>query len=251
MDFVSLHIDESGVAFVSIEHGKVNALREQVIDELARVFAQLVGMAEAKVIVLTGRDKFFTFGFDIPHFYDYSRESFTSFLIRFTDFYHELFMFPKPVIAAINGHCIAGGTMLATACDYRIMVAGRTKIGSNELGFGSSVFAGTVEMLKYVVGARNARKILYMGELLSASDALSLGLVDKLTTSLDLARDIQEISRKFASKEPTAFASIKTMLRRSVHEKMLKWESQSIHKFVDIWYSEETRQRLGSIAIHD
>ncbi len=251
MEQVSLRIEEGGIAFVAIESGKVNALRESVIDELARVFASLATTSEVRVVVLTGHDKFFTFGFDIPHFYDYPRETFTSFLIRYTDFYHELFMFPKPVIAAINGHCVAAGATLACACDYRIMVAGRNKIGINELGFGSTVFAGTVEMLKYVVGARNARKILYMGDLLSASDALSLGLVDKLSTSLDLNRDINEVTRNFANKPAAAFASLKTMLRRSIHEVMLKWESQSIHKFVDIWYSDDTRARLAEIRIHD
>ncbi len=251
MEHVSLRLESDGVAVVSIESGKVNALNESVIEELSKVFTTLAASQEVRVVVLTGRDKFFTFGFDIPHFFEYPRENFTSFLIRFTDFYHELFMFPKPVIAAINGHCVAAGTTLACACDYRLMVAGRNKIGINELGFGSTVFAGTVEMLKYVVGARNARKILYMGDLLSASDALSLGLVDKLSTSLDLARDCSEITRSFASKAPAAFGSLKTMLRRSIHESMLKWESHSIHKFVDIWYAEDTRARLGEIRIHE
>jgi len=251
MNLVKITIEDGGTAFVSLNHDKVNAINEKMVDELSQAVAKLADDPSVKVVVLTGSGKFFSFGFDIPEFNSYSREAFTSFLIKFTQLYHELFIFPKPVIAAINGHCIASGAMLACACDYRIMIAGRTKIAINELGFGSSVFAGTVEMLKFVVGPRNAREILYSADLMSAHEAKTLGLVDRVTTSVDIGKDLAEVVGNFAKKDPAAFGSIKGLLRRPIHESMLKWESQSIHKFVDIWYSPETKAKLSTIKIHD
>lgn len=251
MELVNVTIEEGGSAVVAMSHGKVNALDESTVDELIKVMATLEKDPNVRVVVLTGRDKFFSFGFDIPQFMDYSVEDFTHFLKKFTELYRTIFMFPKPVIAAINGHCIASGAMLATACDYRIMVAGRTKIGINELGFGSTVFAGTVEMLKYVVGSRNACKILYSADLFSAGDALTLGFVDKVTTSIDMPRELGEVTRNFASKDMRAFASLKRLLRQNVHQHMLKYEAESITEFVKIWYSDETRAQLADIKIHD
>ena len=251
MELVHVTIEQGGTAMVSLHQGKVNAIDEPMVDELSQALTGLEKDDNVKLVVLTGSHKFFSFGFDIPQFMSYDRSAFTSFLIKFTRLYQNLFVFPKPVIAAINGHCIAAGAMLACACDYRIMVAGRAKIGINELGFGSTVFAGTVEMLQYVVGTRNARKILYSADLLSAADAMTLGLVDKVTTSIDMTGELARLARQFTGRDPRAFASIKSLMRRTAHETMVQRESHSIHQFVDIWYSGETRERLAAITIHD
>jgi enoyl-CoA hydratase len=84
-----------------------------------------------RALVLTGRGKFFSFGFDIPEFLPFTKEQFTNYLINFSDFYTYLFLYPKPIVAALNGHAIAGGCMLALACDHRVMTAGKGKISLN------------------------------------------------------------------------------------------------------------------------
>jgi len=66
-------------------------------------------------VVLTGRDRFFSFGLDIPEFLSYSKPDFIRFVTKFADLYTYVFLYPKPVLAALNGHTIAGGCMLATA----------------------------------------------------------------------------------------------------------------------------------------
>ena len=76
---------------------------------------------------------------------------------------------PRPVNRA--GHTVAGGCMLALACDRRVMARGKGKISLNEIGFGSSVFAGSVEMLRFAVCSRNAQEILYSGALYDADQA--------------------------------------------------------------------------------
>jgi 3,2-trans-enoyl-CoA isomerase len=69
-------------------------------------------------VILTGSGKFFSFGFDIPEFLAITKEEFTEYLANFTDLYTYLFLYSKPVIAALNGHTMAGGCMLALACDH-------------------------------------------------------------------------------------------------------------------------------------
>jgi enoyl-CoA hydratase len=140
--------------------------------------------------------------------------------------------------------------MLATACDYRIMVTGKAKISLNEIGFGSSVFAGSVEMLKCCVGQRNAQSILCSGTMYSAEEAGRLGLIDQISSEEDLTIKATEMARDFAAKDNVAFGSIKALLRKPVAERMIAAEKDSITEFVDIWYSERTRKNLDEIKIH-
>jgi Delta3-Delta2-enoyl-CoA isomerase len=249
MKFVSVSVD-GDIATVVLTRGKVNALIEAVIDELSDCFHELSSDERVKAVILTGTGKFFSFGFDIPHFMDHSKKEFTRYLTKFTDFYTELFLFPKPVVAALNGHTIAGGCMIATACDYRIMVTGKAKISLNEITFGSSVFAGSVEMLKVCAGPRNAEKILLSGGMYSAEQALNLGLIDYVSSEQNLLEDAKRIAEDSGTFSGRAYESIKHLLRGPIAEEMKKREKQSILEFVDIWYSPETRVQTGKIKIH-
>ncbi len=139
--------------------------------------------------------------------------------------------------------------MLATACDYRVMVSGRARISLNEVSFGASVFAGTAEMLKFCVGQRHAATILYSGAMYSAEDARELGLVDRISTDESLRAEAKKTAQDFAKKDRAAFRSIKALLRQPVADEMVKRERGSIQEFVDIWYSEETRKNLEQIEI--
>ena len=248
MEFVRLSIQE-GLAEVRLERGKVNALDDRVVDELSVTFRELADDPRVRAAILTGTGKFFSFGFDIPKFLGYSKDAFAEYLGRFTGLYRELYAHPKPVVAALNGHAVAGGCMLATACDARIMAAGKAKIGLNEIGFGSSVFAGSVAILTALVGARRAQEILHGGKLYSAEEALALGLVDAVVSEdhlLDAARDL---ARRHGAQAPAAFRSMKELLRRPVIEDIRAREPQSIRDFVDIWYSEPTWKQLQKIEI--
>jgi enoyl-CoA hydratase/carnithine racemase len=243
-------ISRSGdVAIVTLRRGKVNALSEAVLDELTGRFEELKSDATAAAAVLTGSGKFFSFGFDIPELLSYSKDEFVRFLRKFTTLYTELYVYPKPLVAALNGHTIAGGCMLATACDRRIMAAGGGKISLNEVTFGASVFAGSVAMLVACAGQRNAERILYSGAMYTAEEARALGLVDGVTSGEELLDQAIAEAQGLAGQDRVAFASIKALLRRPVAEEMRRREAESIREFVTIWYSEATWEQLKKIQI--
>ena len=197
--------------------------------------------------MLTGHGKFFSFGFDIPEFLPYSKEDFTAFLTRFAAFYRDLFIFAKPVIAALNGHAIAGGCMVALACDRAIMAEG-SKISLDEIGFGSSVFAGSVGLLQFRTGPR-AADVLYSGAMYSPVEAQGIGLIDEVVATDALRDRAREIATELGSRRAAAFASLKSLLRKPVADAMAIREATSIREFVDIWYSEPTWTNLRSITI--
>jgi 3,2-trans-enoyl-CoA isomerase len=248
MNFVIVSKDDN-VATLTLSRGKVNALNESAIDQIKSSLIELENDETVKAVILTGQGNFFSFGFDIPEFLSYSKDSFTKFLTKFTDLYTYMFLFPKPVVAALNGHTMAGGCMLATTCDYRIMVSGKAKIALNEISFGSSLLAGSVEMLKYCVGQKNAQSILYGGSLYSAEEASLLGLIDKISSQDTLMEDAEKAAHDLAGKDSTAFRSVKGILRKPVAEEMVRKEKEVIREFVDIWYSEKTWNNLKGITI--
>lgn len=248
MEFVQVS-REDGIAKVALTRGKVNALNEPMITQINDCFADLKNDPRVHAIILTGSGNFFSFGFDIPEFLTYSKDAFIKFLVKFTDLYSYLFLYPKPVVAALNGHTMAGGCMLASTCDYRIMVSGKAKISLNEITFGSSVPAGSIEMLKFCVGSKNAASILYQGAMYSAAEAFEVGLIDQVTSEENLATEAGKIAKNLSEKEESAFRSIKELLRRPIAEEMKKRELDSILEFVDIWYSEKTWKNLKGIKI--
>ena len=129
------------------------------------------------------------------------------------------------------------------------MAAGKGKAALNELAFGSSVFAGSVEMLRFAVGNRNAEEILYTGAMYLPEEALRLGLVDEVCPGEELLGKAMAAARELGEKNQPAFQSIKRLMRDPVAEEMRRRESASIGEFVDIWYSEATWRNLQEIGI--
>ncbi len=248
MEFVQLQ-KHDGIVTLTLARGKVNAINGPVVDQMHKQLKSLEHDPEAKAIVLTGAGKFFSFGFDVPEFLSFDKARFTQFLTAFTDLHTYLFLYPKPVVAALNGHTIAGGCMLALACDYRVMATGKARVSLNELGFGASVFAGITEMLRFAVGSANATKVLYSGSMYSAEEAKSIGLIDEVAAEQDVMDAAAKMASTLGSKHPPAFAGIKSLLRKTIAEDIMRRQADSIREFVDIWYSKHTWANLQSIKI--
>ncbi len=249
MNFIHLSISKD-IATIVLNRPKVNAINEAVVEELSGCLQRVADDSNVKSVILTGEGSFFSFGLDVPEFLSYSKDSFIKFLTKFTDLYRYIFLFPKPVVAALNGHTIAGGCMIAIACDYRLMASGKAKISLNELTFGSTVFAGSVEMLRFLIGGRNAEVVLYTGTMYSAEEAKGLGLIHEVVSKEDLRDAAQRIAEDFARRGSHAFESVKMLIRKQTGEEMNRKENESILEFADIWYSEGTRKNLENIKIY-
>lgn len=237
------------ITTLCLTRGKVNALNEEMVDHLVEQFRRLKDDPGTRAVILTGQGSFFSFGLDVPELYSYSPEDFTRFLTKFTGLYLDIFEFPKPVVAAINGHAVAGGFMIATPCDYRVMATGKAKISLNEVTFGSSVFAGSIEILRCVTGHRSAEKIAFSGKMYSADEAQALGLVDEGAEPEAVLARAQAIAAEKGARDTVAYAAIKKLLRDPVAEQIRRTEAASIRRFVEIWYSPSTREQTKGIVI--
>lgn len=250
MEYVKLTI-EASIATVTLDRGKVNALNDDMVDQVRACFEDLEKNEEVKAVILTGQGKFFSFGFDIPGFLSYSKKEFKAYLKKFTALYAYLFLYPKPIIAALNGHTVAGGCILATACDFRLMVTGKAKIALNEVAFGSTIFAGSIDMLKVCAGDRNAELVAGTGKMFSAEEAKELGLIDIVATEDSLMEQSLEIARDYAKRGGPAYGAVKLLLREPMADAFKAREEKSIDDFIEIWYSDRTWKNLEQIKIHD
>ncbi len=247
MDLIKVKTAQ-GISTIKLSRPKVNAINESLVDELIMSFSGLKNRSDVKSILLTGEGSFLSFGFDIPEFLNYSKDEFRVFVEKFCKLLNEIFLFPKPVLSGINGHAIAGGCLLALACDYRIMVEDRTKIALNELTFGSTVFPIGISILKYTVGTRNAEIMLERGGMYSANQAKEIGLIDKSAPLEKFDDLVEETLGEYSNKDPLAFSDLKYNLRKNVIERDNDFD---INRFIDIWYSDNTWNNLQNIKIKD
>ncbi|HOD65390.1 MAG TPA: enoyl-CoA hydratase/isomerase family protein [candidate division Zixibacteria bacterium] len=261
MDTVDITTSGS-LAVVTLQRGKVNAVNGDLVDRLRAAFRDLEADPAIRSVILTGRGSFFSFGLDVPELYDLPPDDFAAFLRNFTDLCRGLFLFPKPLVAAINGHAIAGGCILATACDRRVMATGKPRISLNELTFGSTVFQTAVELMRYWIGSRHAEEVLFGGRMYTAEEARAIGLVDLAAAperpgpsvgNRSAASEFEAVAFGEAARlgeiSPDAFAQAKSMLRRPVIDLIVAREEATIKRFVEIWYTPEIRASLRRITI--
>lgn len=241
---------QHAIATVTIRRGKVNAIDWQLIREFKSALQALDADATVRAVVLTGHGSFFSFGFDVPELFPYSKKRFGSFVTDFDKLLVDLYLFPKPVVAAINGHAIAGGCMLALACDERFMVRGKPKISLNEITFASTIFASPVEMLRTAVGTRTASEVLLHGRMYSAEEAKDLRLIDETCSEHDLLSRAKHRATLLGEKSADAFASLKKLTRGPIVAALRSNRAASIRNFVELWYSKSTRRALEQIRIH-
>jgi 3,2-trans-enoyl-CoA isomerase len=248
MKYVGLVVND-GLATITLKRPKVNAINEEMVAELHKAFREAESDDSVRAVILTGSGSFFSFGFDIPGFMDYPKDAFRLFVTAFSELVKYVFGFPKPVIGALNGHAVAGGCVLALACDRRIMVSGKPKIALNELTLGVTVFTSIAEMLRFTVGARNSQWLLYSGKMCPAEDALAIGLVDEAPPAEEFEAAVASAASSLAAVSGDAFRTAKNLLRKRILNRIDRDDGFSISDFVDVWYEEDTREKLARVEI--
>jgi enoyl-CoA hydratase len=214
LEFVS--IERAGaVATVTIQRpDKLNALNARVVADLSAAFAGLEASADpVRAAILTGAGKAFVAGADIAEMASLS----TLEAKRFADAGHALGARIEaaafPVIAAVNGFALGGGCELALACDF-IYAAEGAKLGQPEVGLGILPgFGGTQRLLRRV-GAARARELIYTGDLITAEQALAMGLVNAVFPGAELLARARDTAVKIASRGPLAVAASKRVMLR-------------------------------------
>ena len=236
---------QNEVALVKLDRPVTNALNLQLLDELGKALRGVKQDPDVRGLVLTSSNtRFFSIGFDIPHLFELAVEDFRVFYRAFNQVCADLYTLPKPTVAAITGHAIAGGCILALCCDYRFIAAGRKLMGLNEIKLGVPVPYLADCILQRMAGARNARDMLDSGEFYSPEQSLDKGIVDQVLPLEQVLPASIEKARSLGAMPQVAFAAIKQNRVEEIEARVLANREEKESAFVECWYSATARERL-------
>jgi enoyl-CoA hydratase len=234
---------DAGIAVLTMKHGKANALDSEFCEALAAQFAELRHSA-AKAVVITGQARMFSAGVDLKRLSDGGPDYARVFLPSLHRLYDAAFFHPKPVVAAINGHAIAGGCVLAACADRRIMARDAGRIGVTELLVGVPFPALAFEIVRFAVPARFLAEVTYSGATYEPEAALDRGWIDEVAEPEDLMEDALAVAQEIAELSPPAFALTKAQIRQGVIERVEKSGATTDKAVTEIWCAPETHARI-------
>src|SRR5689334_8529697 len=152
----------NGISTLRLNRPPANALDLPFLTELGDAFTELENQTEVRALIVTGRDKFFSAGLDLKAVPAYSADEQRLLASELNRMVGRLYGLPLPVIAAVNGHCIAGGVIVALCCDYRIAAAGDYKIGLTEARVGVVFPVGPMAVVQGELSAPAARRAVLL-----------------------------------------------------------------------------------------
>jgi enoyl-CoA hydratase/carnithine racemase len=245
MGSISVEYDGS-VAVVKLSRGVTNALDRELAEELGQTLGALREDARVRALVLaSGNDQFFSIGLDLPQLFPLDRRAFSDFIHLFGRVCLDLYALRKPTIAAITGHAIAGGCILALCCDYRFIALGKRRIGLNEIRLGIPVPYLADCVLRSLVGGRFARDMVDSGSFYLPDEALQMGLVDQVLPVEEVLPACLKRARVLGAHAQQAFAEMKRRRVESVMADALAHQDEEERMLVEMWYSDDARKRLA------
>jgi 3,2-trans-enoyl-CoA isomerase len=174
-----LQFDGAG-AFLTLDHGRANAIGLQMVDELLAALDEAENEESIRTLILTGKPGMFSAGLDVPELVGLDRSQMKRFWETFNRLCYRLYTSDLMIVSAISGHSPAGGCVLAIMTDYRIMASGAFKIGLNEVGVGIPIPGGLTEVYASLIGLRRAQDLGCRGAMVNPQSALQIGLVDEV-----------------------------------------------------------------------
>lgn len=218
-------------AWVTINRpAKLNALSSAVVATLRTTMRELDANDAVRVIVITGAGTSFSVGYDIAEEVaaGISRaEDWHAQLSRNVDLSMAVWASTKPTIAAVDGWCLAGACELAMACDL-IVATERSRFGEPEIRFGS----GPVTLLMpFLIGQKKTNELLLTGDVISATEAERIGMINRVTSVEDLQRTVDQLANKIGLTPPVTLRLTKIALVRAYEAMGLR---QAVHSNLDV-----------------
>ncbi len=213
MEFKTLLVDkQGGVATITLNRPKTfNAINDELIAELDAVMDEIIADSEIKAVIITGGEKAFAAGGDIQFMSSADVLQAERFVENIKVTFDKIYNLDRPVIAAISGLALGGGSELALACDVRIAAEGSV-IGQPEINLGIIPGAGGTQRLARVVGPGWARYLVMTGSNIDADTALRIGFVTAVVPKDQLMDEAGKIAGILSAKSSIAMKSAKRCL---------------------------------------
>lgn len=227
-----------------------NILHLELIRELIRALEWADGTAGIDGIVIGSTGEAFCTGADVSELQELSVEQGVKWLQRYYEIVDLLRSTGKPTVAAVSGDCVAGGNELAMGCD--LIVAGESaRFGQPEVRVGSTAAGGGAQMLPLIVGERRARELLLTGDLLGATEAEEIGMINRVVPDGEVEVEAAALVESIIeTHSPQAYRVIKSMFKGWHNLAMLHWEGMR-DLTAAVWASDEFGERAQAFLANE
>jgi enoyl-CoA hydratase len=234
--------DVNGIRILKLAHGKVSALDIELGEAFVTEMKDALDPA-VRAVVITGSGSSFSAGVDLFRVLKDGPEYGRRFLPVLDGLLRAALTFPKPVIAAINGHAIAGGCILAASCDHRIMTEGNGRIGIPELAVGVPFPALPLQIMAARLTDGPLRDLVYSGRTVQVDEAKVMGLIDEKCPAGMLLDRATEVAEKLASIPTGAFALTKEAFVAPILQRADQLADLN-GRVVDAWMQQDTYEAI-------
>ena len=239
-------IPHGNIHEIKLARPPVNALNFALLDALTDAVQSAPGNGAAG-IVLSGGAKVFSGGLDVPYLLGCDEDGLRACWSRFFDAARALAKSPIPVAAAISGHNPAGGCVLALCCDYRVMAEGPFRIGLNETQVGLAVPDAIQYLMRRIVGAHRAERLVVAGAMIESAQAHAVGLVDALAPQEQVRETALAWLQATAALPQGPLRVTRGIARADIIQALDAFGPADLETFVQGWYSEETQRVLHGL----
>jgi len=238
---------EGAIGIVHLERAHGNAIDDAFVESLVAALAEAESDPAISGILLTAGGKIFCPGLDLQELFPLDREAMERFMLRFSAAVLTLYTFPKPVVAALQGHALAGGCVLSLCADWRVLRRGAVT-GLNEVKVGVPLPFGVALIVRDAVPKNKLTEVALLGRNYSDEEALRAGLADELADAADVEAAGRARLEEFVAKDSFAFAVTKRYLRSPVVERIRANNRLLLPEWLDGWFSEGTRVRIAALV---
>lgn len=235
--------EHDGIAELRLAHGPVNALDLELLTALPGALADV---ADARAVVVTGAGSCFSAGVDLKRIVEGGYEYVADFLPALSTALLALFDHPRPVVAAVNGHALAGGCVIAAACDVRLMSGGT--IGLTELAAGVPFPTVPLEIMRHAVGPATDDLVL-TARTMDAAAARAIGLVHEVVEPEVLLPSARRRAEQLAAAPAEVYALAKEQLRGPARERIVETRPGHDPRVLELWSSPATQEALRGFLI--
>jgi enoyl-CoA hydratase len=231
-----------GILTLRLAHGKASAMDLELCEGLRNELESVAKSGEAKAVILTGTGSIFSAGVDLPRLINSGGDYVQRFVESLDAVLRALFLFPRPLVAAVNGHAIAGGAIMAFACDYRLMTAGR--IGVPEALVGVPFPALALEIVRFAIPPQHLQPMIYLAKTIEAGAAREIGIIDEVVATDFLLMRATAVATQLGEIPAEAFALTKRQLREPFLQAAAGMAQKSSDAVDALWSAPATHERI-------
>jgi enoyl-CoA hydratase len=240
---------QGALAVLRIDKARGNAIDEALVEDLRRACAELEPDDGVRgVLLASANPKLFCPGLDLVGLIDFDRPHLERFMRSFSRMLTALYGLRQPMVAAVSGHAVAGGCILALTADWRVLRRGGVNIGLNEVKVGVPLPLSVSALLRASVPPGALSRVALLGRNFADEEALAAGLADELAPAEGFEEACLARLQEFAEKDPYSLAVTKRYLRAGALREMQAEDPAAVAEWLDGWFSPGTQERIRGIA---